>query len=431
MSAQNIINSSIKTKVQPEENIDSANVNTCRNFYNSELLTRLDEFLRKCQDSEVNPKIEMSDVIDSSKQLPIFEFVNVLEEPFVVTRTTDTCDFQLGSQQDVVYTTKKNIDENTTEWTLALFDGHGSVKCQTNPYTQKVETEKFNTTLLALDEMMKTNLEGTEKTVLDSILERDIFSPEEDPSLAMQRFLSKECLDKKFSMRGVGATMVLVKVLHNSLEKKIIVEVLSVGDSTAVVYQNGEKVLETVPHTAFNKEEVERLTKQNRLSSYESITESPNFEILDENVLTPKVGLYANFKGQLLAATQSIGHIDYSYGKVLDETGITGLEPFKARFEFADTDDINIKLFSDGVSDVVNKSIHSDIDFMVKSTATETATLAKERWEKNWKVCKKENWPKYLEEGDETIFNTTPFSFVNSKMADDVSCISWIQKRNP
>jgi len=335
-------------------------------------------------------------------------------------RLTDSCVHLLGSKQDMVYTTEKQIDENVTEWTMALFDGHGSIR-EKNPYTEKYE--KFNLTLLALEDMMRASVEGTDKKIIDTILEKDIFS-EEDPALAMQRALSKVCIDKKHNMDTVGSTMVLVKVRHNSNKHTITIEVLSVGDSTAVIYCNGEKVLETVAHSSLNQEEINRLIKEGRVNPLNPTTNSNSFEILDENTLCPKQGKYVDINMFLLAATQSIGHINYKYGKVLEETGILGLAPYKARLEFSDTDDINIKLFSDGVSDVVDdKTILADKEFMKTSNATKTAKLAKERWEKDWKVCKKTDWEVCR---DDIKFK--PFNF--GKNADDVSCISWIQQKH-
>jgi serine/threonine protein phosphatase PrpC len=452
MNSQLIINDSITAKIEYQSSINPDDNNQGRyivnnNIYNfnnfSENFDSTNPLESKCF-SDKNKKSSSSDediCCDKEKLSNVFESLSkkiesiktpietVLMEPFVITRITDECVHQLGSAQDVVYKTKNIIDENVTEWTMALFDGHGSVK-GFNPYTKLYE--KFNLTLLVLNEMIHTNVEGTEKTILDTILEKDIFSDEDNPAIAMQRAMSKVCMDKKCDMRIVGSTMVLVKVRHNTLEKKINVEILSIGDSRAVIYHNDEKVLETPFHSAFNDEEIERLKKEKRISIFEPTISTGNIELLDEKTICSKKGIYANFKGLFLASTQSIGHIHYSYGKVLDESGITGLAPFKTRMEFSDTDNINIKLFSDGVSDIIDENIIvEDHDFMLKSNANETANFAKERWGQKWRVCKKEDWPKYVNDGDESIFNKMQIDFIEKKNADDVSCISWIQKRNP
>ena len=387
-----------------------------------------------CVEADLSSEEEQVKLISSFVKTHINKIMKFLPEetvvsPFIMTRTTDECVHLLGSGQDVVYKTKKSIDENITEWTLALFDGHGSVK-GINPFTKMYEP-KFNFTLAALDEMIKTTIEGTDKTILDAILEKDIFSDEDDPAIEMQRALGRACIDKNYNMRSIGSTMVLVKVRHDKSERKITVEVLSVGDSVAVIYQNGKKVLETTVHNSSNRSEIERLIRQERLSSYEPTVPSGNFEVIDEKHLCSKQSLYANFKGMLLASTQSIGHIDYMYGKILDPKGVTGLEPFKAVMEFSDRDEINIKLFSDGVTDVMNETvIAGDREFMISSSATETANFAKQRWEQDWKVCKKADWTKFLEEGVEPTFNIKPTNFGIQKNADDISCVSWIQKKD-
>jgi len=471
MNSQQIINTNIPVKVSPtEEVINSADINHGRELIYNFPILNFKDFSLHCTNSKSSSLDEVfqAEIVSeeenssslggfalqrtpsivggcvatdcSSQKKELLQiFKNYLDTtilppheetivtPFVMTRTTDECVHLLGSGQDVVYKTKKNIDENTTEWTLALFDGHSSVK-GINPYTQLYE-QKFNFTLAVLDEMIKTPIEGTDKTFLDTILEKDIFSDEDDPATAMQLELGKACIDKKCSMHNVGSTMVLVKIRHDKKEKKIIVEVLSVGDSVAVIYQNGVKVLETEVHNCSNQAEMERLVAQKRLYSYDPTVPSGNFEVLNENTICSKQSLYANFKGMLLASTQSIGHIDYIYGKILDPKGVTGLEPFKAVMEFSDTQEINIKLFSDGVTDVMDETnIAGDREFMIASNATETSNFAKQRWEQDWRVCKKIDWEQFLEDGTEPLFNSKPTNFVTQKNADDVSCISWIQK---
>lgn len=321
----------------------------------------------------------------------------------------DSAVHQLASKQDLVYTNRKDTEEYN-EWTLALFDGHGTTN-ERNPYSEG-RFEKCNLTLSALQDIIETH-------TIDDILARDIFSTKEDPALALQREFGKICLEKKISMTCVGATMVLVKVKHEFSTKKIIVEVLSVGDSTAIIHQNGEKVLQTVPHDVSNEPEIDRLKMEGRITDRDIIP-ARGFEMLDEDTLCSSVGKYVQVQDVLLSMTQSMGHVHMAYGEIMEQAGIFGLDPYKARIEFEETDKLNIKLFSDGVSDMMNpESILHDQLFLTHSNATETAELAKNRWEKKWKVCSKDAW-----------MNRIDGEFKHAIQmigADDVSCISWIK----
>jgi len=113
----------------------------------------------------------------------------------------------------------------------------------------------------------------------------------------------------------------------------------------------------------------------------------------------------------------------------VDEKGVLGLEPFKARLEFDDSDEINIKVFSDGVSDIVVPSIiHNDAEFMKTSNARETVEYAVNRWKQNWKYCSKNA---FLKLADKSTIKHHVYNFSVEKDADDTSCISWIQTMHP
>jgi serine/threonine protein phosphatase PrpC len=237
-------------------------------------------------------------------------------------------------------------------------------------------------------------------------------------------------------MASVGATMILVKVNHIISEKKIVVEVLSCGDSTVVIFCNGEKVLENVSHDGFNEEEIARLIAENRVNRFQPTKSAGSFEILDELHVCSKQGNYILAKnGDQLATSQSVGHLEYLGGKIMDERGVYGVSPYKARMEFSDTVELNIKLFSDGISDTIStEKIKSDDDLIRVSNATQLATLAKTRWEQQWQACSKVAYLKSLEDpaipltSSEHCFNKVDKDGNNG--TDDVSCISWIQTKN-
>jgi serine/threonine protein phosphatase PrpC len=375
----------------------------------------------------VNELAIIPNVVENSVSVTQEAVVTEETAPVVeVTREVDECVYQLCSKQDRVYTKQENHDEDTEIWTLALWDGHG---CAQGPYDHVTKKwSKVNFMLECLDEMITDGIE------IDKILENDIFS-EEDPALSLQRALGKRCIEKKQTMKSVGATMILVKVKHIISEKKIVVDVLSSGDSTVIIFCNGEKVLENDDHSALNEEEIARLIAENRVNRFEPTKPAGNFEVLDELHVCGKPSKYIIAKnGDQLATTQSVGHLEYLGGKIMDERGLYGLAPYKKRMEFADTDEVNIKLFSDGVSDMIStEKIKSDDDLIRVSNATELATLAKTRWEQKWQGCSKIDYLKSMKDPgiplttSEHCFNKVDKYGNNG--TDDVSCISWIQTK--
>lgn len=319
----------------------------------------------------------------------------------------DSVVHQLGSGQDMVYTNRIDTEEYT-EWNLALFDGHG-ISFGVDPKTGKYG--KINTTLLALQDMIETKK-------IDEILNRDIFG-EEDSAYAMQNALVNYCNENKTDMFYTGATMVHVKVKHVFSTKQILVDVLSVGDSSAVIHKNGKKVLQSIEHSPFNQEEINRLFKE-KGDKICFTTSSSGFGLLDANTVYKKSCKYATIKGSgiSMAMTQSIGHLSFK-----DKKTIFGLAPYKTHMEFSENDHINIKIFSDGVSDVIDPEVIIDDQFfLIRSNATEMANFAKSRWEQTWRCTQKENWDNTLKYGKELIHTMGKIS------ADDISCISWIGK---
>ena len=367
------------------------------------------------------------------EQIPESVFIEIAQtctesEPkeIAIQRIMDSAVEQLGSGQDRVYTSHKK-NESSEEWTMAVWDGHGN-EFELNPYNGRYH--KHNFTMLVLDRMITMkDPEDDSKFVIDNILERDIFS-EEDPALALQRAFGEECIKRKRSMKHTGSTFTLVKVKHEFAERTIQVDILSVGDSTAVIYENGEKVFETVAHSPSNLEEIERLKNENRLNKREPFTNSRNFEVLNETTCCNKVSQYVNVQDLMLASTQSLGHLVYNCKELVDEKGIYGLCPSKRRIIFSDTADINIKLFSDGVSDIIYpNTIKNDMCFMSKSNARETVNLTKFRWNQNWKICAKSSWEKNVKTGEPIVYTNECFSFAGGG-ADDVCCVSWIQREH-
>ena len=343
-----------------------------------------------------------------------------------ILRIIDSHVVQLGKAQDMIYSSQPN--EN--EWILAVFDGHG-INCGYNPFTKKYGPH--NLCLEALNYLIQENSE--EQNLMEMHLKKDIFDENDNPALSLQKELGRVCLSNLSSMTS-GATMSLVKVRHDNVLKKIIVDVLSVGDSSVVIHCNGHNVFEATRHGYDNETEIARLRKEGRFFLGESELIGTNtFEILDEEYIASRKGYYFNTQYVRLAMSQSLGHIQFNGLRVVDEKGMLGLEPFKARIEFDDTDEINIKLFSDGVSDViVPKIIPNDAEFMKTANARETVDRAVNRWKQNWKYCSKNAYLHLctgLKENEQPDIKYFVYNFSEQKDADDVSCISWIQTSEP
>lgn len=338
------------------------------------------------------------------------------EEP-IMTRIVDSAVHLLGSKQDIAHTVHR-VFEDREEWDLVVLDGHGKMNNK-NPHTNK--SERYNVILLIINDLISTGQ-------LDTILERDIYG-EESPALYLQRLFSKKCIEYKQSMLHVGATMSLVQIRHNFTTKKITVHVETVGDSPVTIHCNGVKVLSSVIHTHTNLDELKRLKDEKRINMV-ATRPTISFKVLDENTLCAKDAKYICVGECDLAMTQSLGHIEYkSWSRqVGDETGVFGLAPYKATMVFEETDELNIKGYSDGVSDIIGDTIIYDNEFLTKSNAMETADFAKVRWEKMWRNVPEAVYLKTLEEtGSTDTLKSAQHTFGDGM--DDVSCVSWIQSR--
>lgn len=372
-----------------------------------------------------NDPVSITEIPDS---LPV-------QMPFVMSRTIDSAVHQLGSQQDLVYTTERVKENGDTEWMMAVFDGHGG-KFSRNPFTM-IHERKMCLPLVILKDLMEKKSED-EPPQIDALLEKDIFNENidefdenEDPALALQRVIGKAALQYNNDIIDEGATMVLAKIRHSIEQRTITVDILSVGDSTAIIHCNGEPVLDVTAHSFSNKEEIERLKREGR---FLHLMPSKNFKIIGNNKLVSVSSLdeaaYVVLKnGTGIAMTQSLGHIETKSKKIVDERGSYGLAPYKKRIVFSDQDEINIKLFSDGVSDVIEPSIIPiDKELLRSANATEMAGHAAGRWMEDWNMCNSEAYQKCIKYGESS--DSLPTKKINFGIGkDDVSCVSWIQKR--
>ena len=313
---------------------------------------------------------------------------------------------QLGSKQDIVFT-----HQEETLWIGAILDGHGN-RSGKNPYTSNYG--KFNFCVEAI-KTLKEN--GGLCEILSAPITKDA-----NPAILLQQALGNEAIKYKTDMLATGATLALVQVRH--IEDKIKVSTLSVGDSTIIIYRNGELIYETTPHDYTNQAELDRLLQENRFKDPSNkLHDGPNFELLDDTFIVNRMGKYLNTKKITLAMTQSIGHLEYSANNqtIVEPLGALGLCPEIREFELDDTDDIKIKVFSDGVSDV---TISSDREFLASSDAQETVDFATNRWKQEWKYCQRSKY-EHEKDNKETI-HFQPYKFASDGM-DDVSCVFWQQ----
>jgi len=331
-----------------------------------------------------------------------------------MTREVDSALHLLGSKQDIVFTNHR-LYRNKEEWQLAVFDGHGKDTKRQNPSTGKFEPH--NITLLLIQELIDCG-------EMDEILQMDIYG-EEDPALIIQHKIADCCAKYDRDIVG-GSTMSLVQITHDFATQQVTVNVLTVGDSPVTIFCNGEKVLEPAVHDHTNSAEVARLTG---LYPNFSLTDGSSFEILDEHTICAAPSKYIKVNGRQLAMTQALGHMDYrnpytAYrNDVKCREGIFTIRPEKHTMVFAETDELNIKVFSDGVGDIMNTKFDLDAELFKSANATEIAEFAKARWEQPWDAVNKEH---YINTHDKSTVERHRQLFGNT--ADDISCASWIQK---
>lgn len=335
-------------------------------------------------------------------------------------RIVDKALHLIGSGQDLIHTTHRVLDDGE-EWDLAVWDGHGIDTKNRNPFTRRYERHNF--TLLVLQDMIKSG-------EMDEILRKDIFG-EEDPALTIQHILADKCKEYDRDIND-GATMSLVQIRHNHITDEITINTMSVGDSPIMIYCDSQKVYQSTAHDCENKAEIERIARRGSLTFKPSGT----FEVLDDekSLICSVQSQYFEFKGKLLAMGQALGHINYNNPytafrkEVAERDGIFGIAPEKATFKFSGRQKLNVKLCSDGVSDVLNEKLLMDQVMKATANASVIAEYAKSRWTQEWNVVKKDEY--IAAQGNpHAVLPSQKFTF--GKGADDISCISWVQTEDP
>jgi serine/threonine protein phosphatase PrpC len=177
----------------------------------------------------------------------------------------------------------------------------------------------------------------------------------------------------------VGSTLSIAKIYNNTNnnDNKIKVVCYNIGDSRIAIYKNGNRVYINKPHTIELPQERARLADKIRDGTV-TINDGHNYKLINNNMITKCANDRAIFKYGTylytdLVPTQCLGHL-----------GITGLDPEIYIEEFANTDNIRVIVYSDGVDDMICDDLKDDIDFMAMYNCDEIIEKTEKRWKSNW-----------------------------------------------
>jgi serine/threonine protein phosphatase PrpC len=262
---------------------------------------------------------------------------------------------QLGeTKQDHVAQGSYDVDGKTTFWS-ALFDGHG--------------------TDAAIDLIRRTDL--------NPIMKRA------NPYEELQQLIDLDHLCPRVEQRlKTGATMVYVKATPN--RQHIDIEIVNIGDSTAILFLDDEPIYINELHNYTNGREMVRLMSERLVDITEPIVNKlSGFEVITPTAVMVRKGTYIRFlsKGHNydLAPSQCLGH-----------NRITGLNPDITHFSVDINKKVRVLLFSDGVDDIMpvrSPCAGPNISFMTR--AKDTGAILEEahkRWAKEWITYKGTNF---------------------------------------
>ena len=166
-----------------------------------------------------------------------------------------------------------------------------------------------------------------------------------------------------------GSTMAMVKVFSDHAD------VITVGDSVIVVYEDGIPILVTQCHDSDNAGEVERVRTT---FPYVRIESSHTIRVLSETRITSRAKsqfLYGG--GLILAPSQALGHRNR-----------TGICPGKYTVVFQPGKRYRITGASDGVFDMAILDHPSDQAILSRGLAEEVVAFYTSRWLQIWEYMK-------------------------------------------
>jgi len=165
--------------------------------------------------------------------------------------------------------------------------------------------------------------------------------------------------------RSSGATAVILKCYADRAE------VITCGDSQAVIFKDGEVIHVTQEHNSTNQEERVRVTANDNYffvpSSSVRLVSETEMELVQAEYLSLT-------NGSLLACTQALGH-----------NSITGYAPTSFKFVYEKDASYKVVLASDGVFDMMIPGSKNDMDILGTKTSQEICDWTVARWLQEWK----------------------------------------------
>ena len=176
---------------------------------------------------------------------------------------------------------------------------------------------------------------------------------------------------------GTGAVCAIARIFQNRIET------FTIGDATVLIFVDDALKYINQDHNADNKDEVNRLKETHGPMKF-SIEPAKRLEVFGPNDIrqvdaTCTVFYSSAHTSTSLAITQSLGH-----------NNITGYNMEKNIIYYEPHQKVQVIVCSDGVMDMVctgsdNKTaVEDDLAFLSRSSASEIAHWAKERWRQEW-----------------------------------------------
>ena len=168
--------------------------------------------------------------------------------------------------------------------------------------------------------------------------------------------------------RSSGATAVILKSYTNRGE------VITCGDSQAVIFKDGEVIHITQEHNFTNQEERVRVTASGR----NFFITSSNIRVASDTEMEMSQTEYLSFPGgSMLACTQALGH-----------NSITGYAPSSFKFTYEQYSSYKVVLASDGVFDIMIPGCNNDMQVLCEKTSQEICDWTVARWLQVWRFKK-------------------------------------------
>jgi serine/threonine protein phosphatase PrpC len=165
--------------------------------------------------------------------------------------------------------------------------------------------------------------------------------------------------------KSSGATAVILKCYADRAQ------VITCGDSQAVIFKDGAVMHITQEHNSTHQEERVRVTA----SGKNYFVQSSNVRLVSDTEMELVQAEYLSFpNGSMLACTQALGH-----------NSITGYAPASFTFVYQQGVSYKVVLASDGVFDMMIPESENDMEMLRKSTSQEICDWTVARWLQEWR----------------------------------------------